>query len=235
LPEQKIANRSVADFSEHSANRVFATESDFIFIKGGISMEISLNLEQLIGEDEERLLKSVLGYQDTDELTSAISRIVMAAISEYLEMILGKQLPTRANEIRERKLFLLIKHYFVGRIPNESEVSALFQLTESSSRTLLRDVRTKYKYELEEELLNSIKALLRLARNNGSSYTVAIQSDNLLEELKQTVSIKAPYLDQITKVKNSVGAYTIPEDTFEILCNTYGVNISQLEAAPSRR
>ena len=140
-------------------------------------MEINLNLEQLIGEDEDRLLKGILGCQDTDELTLAIYGIGMASISEYLEMILGKQLPTRANEIRERKLFHLMKHYFVGRIPNESEISALFQLTESSSRTLLRDVRTKYKYELEDELLNSIKALLRTAQNDGLSYRIVIQSD----------------------------------------------------------
>ncbi len=197
-------------------------------------MEISLNLEQLIGEDEDRLLRGVLGCQDADELTEAISRIAMASISEYLEMMLGKQLPTRANEIRERKIFHLMKYYFIGRIPNESEISALFQLTESSSRTLLRDVRTKYKYELEDALLNSIKTLLATAQKNGSSYRIVIQSDNLLEELKQMVSVKAPYLDQIAKVKNSAGVYSIPEDTFEVLCNAYGVNISDLEAATAR-
>ena len=110
----------------------------------------------------------------------------------------------------------------------------MFQLTESSSRTLLRDVRTKYKYELEDALLNSIKTLLATAQKNGSSYRIVIQSDNLLEELKQMVSVKAPYLDQIAKVKNSAGVYSIPEDTFEVLCNAYGVNISDLEAATAR-
>ncbi|NLM43340.1 MAG: hypothetical protein GX201_04900 [Clostridiales bacterium] len=101
-------------------------------------MKVKLNLEQLIGENENKLLKSVLDCKDDSELRQAISRIGMAAISEYLEMILGKQLPTRANEIRERKLFHLIKHYFDGRIPNETEISTLFQLTESSSRTLFK-------------------------------------------------------------------------------------------------
>lgn len=108
------------------------------FTKGGKSKKVKLNLEQLIGENENKLLKSVLDCKDDSELRQAISRIGMAAISEYLEMILGKQLPTRANEIRERKLFHLIKHYFDGRIPNETEISTLFQLTESSSRTLFK-------------------------------------------------------------------------------------------------
>ncbi len=196
-------------------------------------MEIVLNIEQLIGEDKNRL-KSVLDCKGDEELTHAISRIGMAAISEYLEMILGKQLPTRANEIRERKLFHLMKHYFLGKIPDETEISTLFQLTESGSRTLLRNVRTKYKYELESELHNSIVELLESANHKKSTYRVVICSDNLLEELKQMVSIKAPYLDQIAKVRNSAGVYNIPEDTFEILCQEYGVDISVFEAASTK-
>lgn len=196
-------------------------------------MRVHLNLESIIGEDEKRLLMNVLNCSNSSELEIAITKIAMAAISEYLEMILGKQLPTRANEIRERKLFHLMKHYFTGRIPSESEISSLFQLTESSSRTLLRNVKTKFKYDLEEELLYSIRSILRSARKDDSGYRVVIQSENLLEELKQMVSIKAPYLDQILKVKNSVGVYMIPEDTFEILCYSYNVDIHELEVAPA--
>lgn len=122
-------------------------------------------------------------------------------------MILGKQLPARANEINERCLFHLMKFYFRGRIPSEAEVSALFQATQSTSRTLLRNVRTKYKYDLEEGVRFTIQETLSHAVFKSGEYRVVIQCDNILEELRQTVSVKAPKLDQIAKVKSSAGVF----------------------------
>lgn len=188
-------------------------------------MDISLDLSEIIQEEELETLKIILKCNSDEELNDAIKCITQAALVEYLEMILGKQLPTRANEIRERKLYHLLKHYFNGRIPSEAEISAMFQLTSSGSRSLLRDVRTKYKYDLENELKNTINDILIGANLNNGVYRVVIQSDNILEELKQTVSIKAPNLDQISKVKNSAGVYNIPEDTYEVLCNEYGIEL----------
>lgn len=197
-------------------------------------MEITLNLDDLIFEGEKNLLKNVLRCQNGEELEQALLGVGRAAMTEYLEMFLGKQLPTRADEMRERRLFHLLKHYFTGRIPNETEIATMFQLTESGSRSLLRNARTKFKFDLEEELQNTVCATLLTARQKEGDYRVVIQSENILEELRQTVSIKAPELDQISKVKNSAGVYSIPEDTFAILCANYGIDMNEIEAAANR-
>lgn len=195
-------------------------------------MEINLSLDGIIGEREKEVLFRVLNCQTDEELTQKFNRISMAAICEYLEMILGKQLPTRANEIRERRLYHLLKHYFQGYFPNEAEVSSIFQLTESDSRSLLRNVRTKFKFELETELLNTIREILRNAsQQDDGNYRVVISSDNILEELKQKVSIIAIELDQIQKVKNSAGVYNIPEDTYSRLVDAYSIGNGELEVA----
>lgn len=149
-------------------------------------------------------------------------------------MILGKQLPTRANEIHERRLFHLIKHYFKGRLPSEAEVSALFQITHTSSRTLMRNVRTKFKYELEEAVKFTARETLRNASMKQGDYRVVIQSENILEELQQIVSTNAPELEQIKRLRGSAGIYVVPEDTFELLASHFDIQLSELVVASSK-
>lgn len=197
-------------------------------------MEIIIDLDNFVNNEEMIMLKNVLGCDNEDEISEKMTGIGNAAINEYLDMLLGKNLPTRAREIQERKLFHLLKHYFIGRIPTEAEISSLLQVTDSSSRTLLRNVRTKFKFELKEEMKNTIKNILVNVKNKGNKYVGVIQNDNLLEELKHIVAQKAPHLDQIKKVPNSAGVYYITEDTFAVLCRHYGVSMDEVEAATSR-
>jgi hypothetical protein len=204
-----------------------------LFGKGRGKLQISIDLLNLITNGEKEELKNVLGCDD-DSLKTATEGIAKAAMSEYLEMILGKQFPTRAREIKERRLFHLLKHHFIGRIPSESEVSSIFQLTESESRALLRNVRTRFKFDLKEELVFTVRETLLTATMNNGNYRVIIQSENILEELRQTVAVKAPQLDQISKVKNSAGVYNIPEDTFVVLCDQYEISLDEVEAAATR-
>jgi hypothetical protein len=193
-------------------------------------MEICIELENLITDEEEmEMLKEVLNCEDEEELSEKMVGIGEAAIYEYLEMILGKQFPTRANEIRERRLFHLLKHYFNGQIPTEADVASLFQLTERSSKTLLRNVRTKFKFELKQEIKNTIKDTLSSVKFKNDEYRVVIKNDNILEELKQTVSAEAPHLNQIKKVRNSAGTYKIPEDTLALLCEYYELDVESIE------
>lgn len=195
---------------------------------------VELRLSVDLSDTDKELLRKTLNCKDDEELRTSLTHIAKAASMEYLEMILGKQLPTRANEINERRLFHLLKHYFRGRIPSEAEVSALFQVTQSSSRTLLRNVRTKFKYALEEEVKFTVQEVLKEAVFKSGEYRIVVQSDNILEELRQTVSVNAPHLDQIAKVKGSAGVYGVSEDTFEVLAYHFGVDLSEITAASGR-
>lgn len=186
-------------------------------------MEVKIQVSVDI-EDNEYVLKNLLGCSSSEKLDEALRRISRASIEEYLEMLLGKQLPTRATEIRERRLYHLLRFYFKNRIPDETEVSAMFQLTETQSRTLLRNVLTKFKYDLQGALLETIQEILLSAKllEKDGDYQVLIRSENILEELRRTVSTIAPELRQIRKKRSSAGTYLIPEDTYDRLLAHYG-------------
>ena len=68
------------------------------------------------------------------DLKIALTKIAKASFVEYKEMILGQNLPTKANEFLERRLYHLLKCYFIDRFPTENEVISLFQQTEKIGR-----------------------------------------------------------------------------------------------------
>lgn len=178
----------------------------------------------LLDEQEIQKLMTLFNCQSDEEFNLALKNVTLAALTEYKEMLLGKGLPTRADEIKQHRLFHLVKHYFQGVMPTEAEVSSMFQLTETESRALIRNVRTRFRYQLEAEILNTLQQTVISAELNEDKYHVVIQSDNVLEELNRVVSTNAPQLDPITKVRGSARKYQISEDTYELLGNVLGIN-----------
>ncbi len=184
-------------------------------------MPLTLELPDpdLITEEQVARLRLVLGADDDDALRDALERVARASLDEYKEMLLGLGLPSRADEIQQHRLFFLIKRYFNGRLPTEAEVSAMFQLTQPRSRSLIRYVMTRYRFELEDEVLNSLAQTLRDAQENQElhQYEVEIQSDNVVEELNRIVGRRAPKSDRITKVRNTSRTFAITEDSYDAL------------------
>src|ERR1039458_7388469 len=88
---------------------------------------------------------------EVSELDQVLSSYGSAALEEYVRMILGQRVFTRGSDILEHRLLLLVKEAFGGRIPDEQRVSALFQLSSTGSRSLIRAVLAKYQYELRDE------------------------------------------------------------------------------------
>lgn len=198
-------------------------------------MTIKDVLTNLVDEKGREKLAQILRSTGDPDLDERLQRIAIAAVSEYIEMLLGRQMPTRANEVKERRLFHLLKCYFKDRLPTEAEILVMFQLTESAATRLLRDVRVKYRADFEMEIENSIRGTLESATPHDQDYRVVIRSESILEELKQVVAVEAPQLDQVAKVKNSAGVYEIQQDTFKILCEHFKVDKNRIDKASGRK
>lgn len=183
-----------------------------------MATEISIP-ENFISEDKQIKLMKLLGCETREQFSLAISKVVLASLSEYYDMLLGMGMPTRADEIRQYRLFHLIKNFFTDRLPTETEVSSMFQLTQSKSKNLIRDVMTRFRYNLEVEIRNTLVNNLRQAQFNddNNEYRLIIQSQNVLEELNRIIAIIAPELDPIRKVRNMSGSYSISEDSYSKL------------------
>lgn len=183
-------------------------------------MELKLEIpEKMLSQDEFLRLKNTLSIENENDMEG----ILMASFIEYKDMLLGNGLPTRADEIKQHRLLHLIKYHFKGRIPTESEVSKMFQLTESESKSLIKNVRTRFRYQLEEEIFNTLKEAIDRCEENGDKYDVIIHSDNVLEELNRILSDINPFLEPIKKARDSARKYIVSSDTYRELRNYFKI------------
>lgn len=186
-------------------------------------IEISLP-DDLFDDDQTARLKTLFDAPDDDAFTAALTKVTCAALTEYRDMFLGMPMPSRADEIRQHRLFHLIKYYFADRLPSEAEVSAMFQLAQNQARSLIRNVMTRFRFHLEHEVRNTLSAVVASAQPaSGGSYQVVIQSDNAIDELNRIIAINAPGCDPITKVKNMARMYTIAPDSNQALRTHLGL------------
>jgi hypothetical protein len=144
---------------------------------------------------------------------------------EYVGMFVEKGMPTRADEVRQNRLYFLIRHYYEDRIPPESEVSLIFQVTNSQSRTLLRNTRSRYRTRIGSQVEESPRAVVEGAKRNSNTerWEMVIESAIILEELNQVLARKAPALKTVRLKPGSARQYEAEEDTYQLLRNEYGI------------
>lgn len=194
---------------------------------GGYVMKITIDLSKQFFDDDEWIrLKDFFEKDEIEDLKDDLEKIIPAALSEYKEMFVGRGFPSRADEIRQYRLFYLIKHYF-GELPSESEVSAMFQETQSRSKSLIRLVLTRFRYDLKEEIDNALINAICSARPNNSegnpAYHVTIQSDIIVEELNRVINKNAPRCLIVKKNPGTGRSYSISEDSYDKLREVYGL------------
>jgi len=71
-------------------------------------------------------------------------------------MIVGRGVSTRAEDIRQYRLLCLIKCHF-KELPTESDVSSMFKEPQSKSKSLIRQVLSRFHYDLEKEISKALK------------------------------------------------------------------------------
>jgi hypothetical protein len=190
-------------------------------------MSTQIEIPENFFEDNEKEKLKVLFNVDTEEaFVKALGKVILTALDEYRDMFLGMGLPSRADEIREYRLYYLIKRFFDGRIPDELEVSSMFQLPESRSKNLILYVLTRFHYDLANEVTDTLRGIIKSAEaiNNGIEYRVFIQSKNMVEELDRIIGRSGVRYKKLSKVRNETNMYLIATDSYKIICELLGIN-----------
>jgi hypothetical protein len=158
---------------------------------------------------------------DVPSLAPKLARLEAAAREEYLEMILGRKVFTRGQDIREWRLYLMIKHVFGLRLPSERTIGALFQTSPSQSRALLRSVMSKHQYDLQACIRSSLADLLTRAQPVGTTppvtYVFLCDSENEVDALNREVSRLDGRLAPVTRRRSTASTYEMPLSTYQAL------------------
>lgn len=201
-----------------------------------MKMEFNINLsDDFFQESEIEILKSTFSCETDDDLENALEKVILASLREYKEMFVGMGLPSRADDIQQFRLFLLISEFFENKIPSESEVSAMFQMTPSRSKSLIRSVMTKYKHQLKIQIEDTLKETIFNDKtpvkypNDGNKCLIFIPSANVVEQLNGIIEqcTKADnYLDGIRKYPEGARMYYTSKSSYLRLCEKLGITFN---------
>lgn len=181
--------------------------------------------DDFFNEGEIKRLKQLLDTPDTQSFENSIYLIMVAAMQEYKQMILGLGLPTNAALVREYRLFYLIKTLFAGRIPSELEVSNLFKIPETSCKTLICNTVNRFRFDLDSEIRGSLIAILKEAeeKQDGVYFHVYIECSVLRDELDRVLLKLNHDYRHVTKVPREPCLYAIPSDSFHALTRYFKI------------
>lgn len=172
-------------------------------------MSITVDLTLDAGERDQ--LAGILGCTAA-QLDNRFVPYVRAAADEYARMFLGQRVFTRGSDMREYRLFLLMRDVFSG-IPDEQKVCDLFQTTETQSRSLIRSVMSKYQYELRAVMNDSLKAAVEGAVPDGDDLRLTVRSDNIIDALNRLVESLGGTLAPIERKRGTVSSYVLRQGT----------------------
>lgn len=185
-----------------------------------IQVEMS---ESELSEGDRALILQGLGLGPKADVEATLSKIARCAMLEYRKMFVERGLPTRAAEVMQERLFYLIRGYFVDSLPSEQQVSTIFQLTFSGSKTLLRNTISRYRIYLSGQIDESVRRVLRSAEQDRSKFLLIIQSETIRDEINKYLTQNHPTLTKLLAVKGSAGQYHCPPDTMTSLRKGFGV------------
>ena len=184
---------------------------------------MKLTIDLRLSESEEVDLKKII--REEKNWPNGFASYAEAAAEEYARMFLGQKIFTRGSDIREYRLFLLIRTAFKNEIPDEQDVCALFQCTLSQSRALLRAVTSKYQYDLSKEISTSLKKILEGATkiDGRDVWLIKAKSENAVAELNKILA-RQPGQDEVSRQIGKLGTYEIKAAARKFLLEQLGNN-----------
>ncbi|MNE04405.1 hypothetical protein D3C80_969340 [compost metagenome] len=187
-------------------------------------MQISFMIDgQAFERDQKELIKKTLKIADPD-VNQALQKIAKASLTEYLTMLVEGGMPNRADEAKQDRLLYLIQSYFGSNLPTESQISTIFQLTQSQSKTLLKNTVSRFRNQLDDLLRNTMRSVVESAEHANEVFRVVISSDVIRDELNMLITQSEPTFKPIIKRKGSAGLYEISEDSHALLYRELGLN-----------
>ena len=183
-----------------------------------MNITINLTLAELSLADK-TLIKECLGLTTVIEVDDALTKITKAAFMEYVKMFKEKGLPTRADEVQQERLFFLLLYYFEDTLPSENALSSIFQFTQSQSKTLLRNTKSRYRTKIssfiKKTLLETINSATQMTPVDP--YEFVCTSPTTVEELNLIISQKGPTLEPVNKIRGLSSKYSCAIDTYNLL------------------
>jgi len=186
-----------------------------------MDLTIDIRFSVSMPESEKEDLLNYLGIEN-DTLNDSLTKLAKASIEEYILMLAGNPMFSKADEIKQLRLFLIICNYFDEGLPTVQQISSMFHITDTASNTLLKNVLSKYSKDLEDRLNQYISKMLDNAEPRDKKKIMVCTSPEIMARMNQKLSTEAPRLKKVNRVPGTVGEIECSVDTYNKLKELYG-------------
>lgn len=175
-----------------------------------------------LNADNIERLKALLGSQNEEELSTALSSVAKAVFSEHLDHLCRSRPIGTATEMRDSKVYFVIRDHF-GRIPSDLELSKVTGLSLAYSGSSIKNVLQRYKFEMSEIINKSVTEILPEVKDNHPDYyTFKCRSSAVIELMNQDLSDSDNNLEMIYQKPKIKGTYIIKPTSLLLLKDKYG-------------
>ncbi|WP_146113389.1 MULTISPECIES: hypothetical protein [unclassified Arthrobacter] len=184
-------------------------------------------LSGLSGPEKSQLSDTIGCVQE--QLHSHLEKYARAALEEYSRMVLGQKVYTRGSDVREYRLYLLIRYVYDDRLPSEKQICETFQVTSSQARSLLRAVMSKFQYELktaiDATLLDALNHCVPVASEDANcDLTFTPESENIVTSLNEILGRLNGNLQPIVRQRHSVNVCEVNRESYQELMKHLAVD-----------
>lgn len=182
-------------------------------------MEITIEIDDFSNE-EQRRLRSIFSFMENYDEATFIEKMTKCAILEYKSQFLNDGSINTISEIRQQKLFLMVKHVFDGLIPSEVEVASIFKIPRSTASTLIKNMRSRYHFDIEQYLKGTIRTILQnnhVFNDETGYYRLEVRSSYMIKEMNEILELRNRNCEKIKRHNPDSSFYKINEDSYQEL------------------
>ena len=209
-------------------------------------MNMTFQYDNIIDNDKEEILREIFTLEENQNIEELLNDIAKASFTEYIKMLSGSGMPNRADESKQIRLYYLIQEHY-NIIPDDLNISSLFQITITQSKTLIKNTVSRYRVKLKNNILLTIMTLLEnkykeieeeynnrednsleindfIREQYGSSGKISfiLKSEFIKLDISSEISKIDPSLELFEKQKNSMYTYSLNVDSAIALFIRYG-------------
>lgn len=180
-----------------------------------------------LNEEDEARIAAALRVGAAD-LTATLEQLAAAALDEWLDHALARRIPARVKDGRELRLLHYTLRVNGGQLPSPDQIAGLFHLTSAEARTLYRNTRTRYAFELTQGLVDALSVALSAGKwvegSDAPGYVQIQLDDALVEYAEQQLVARTDKPPERIAKDDRYGMYRVPLSSLRVLCDATGLD-----------
>ena len=166
-------------------------------------------------KDLYKVYSHLCSKKEKTDIAEFEKKVEDAALEEWAMLEETKFAVSAISQVRQIKLFCIIKNILGGIIPSEYDVALIFHCTERQAKTIMESTLSTYSDELKKNLYESIKnyfqdsKLKKISDDYEDDLFVDIGSAYFVKKINEELRLNKPELPLIKKLNDSTSFYKV--------------------------